>query len=741
MNSQSDISGQDLEGRQVGAGTQSDLLWEHLKTVPAFRALLRSVEARFYQHIELPGPILDIGCGDGVFADLTFEQPVAVGVDPWWGPLKKAVRTHAYDLTAQGLGDSLPFASNSFASAFSNSVLEHIPEVQPVLYEIHRVLKPDGRFVATMPSHLYTTELGGAKFLERLRLNSMADLYRRSFNRIARHEHVDPPEIWAARFADAGFAVEQWQYYFSTKALRALEIGHLQGIPSAVLHALTGHWILAPWESNLKITERWVRPFYEEEPPHPGTMILFVLRKLEDRPAAVHLPNPKPIPVLQDKGILPVSPVIGTAAAEAGSARMSSYGVPPVSETDLNRSSDRSLSLSSLFQSIRNAPKKRWLIVIGILLSFLGYQQANLSSSAGRDSLSLFLWGLSILTALFAFYDGRPSDQLKPLAVPRRPWEIPAVLLLLAISLAFRTVDLTSHPFILSGTEASIGLDAVAVAQGGINNPFSTAWLTNPTMPLYLHAIPVSILGSTILAVRLLSPFIGAATVLAVYWLGRRLFGPGVGLLATVFMTGSHVHIHYSRLGMTNIWDPLVVTLAVGLIYTAWQRRSRNQWLAAGVLIGLNAYFYTSSHLFPLILLGIFVYLLFDWRELWLQRSHIFAAALVALTTALPQILYYMGNPAIFMDRVNALGIVQSGWYLLESEAAGISPAAVIVRQLLTGLLSFQISPDNSPAYMSSGSAFGFWASLLMLVGVLLALWRSKQFRFALLIIWMAAAL
>ena len=45
--------------------TQDDLLWQHLKTLPAFRALLRAVEARFYQQLDFPGPVLDIGCGDG----------------------------------------------------------------------------------------------------------------------------------------------------------------------------------------------------------------------------------------------------------------------------------------------------------------------------------------------------------------------------------------------------------------------------------------------------------------------------------------------------------------------------------------------------------------------------------------------------------------------------------------------------------------------------------------------------
>ena len=276
-----------------------DLLWQQLKSLPAFRALLRAVEARFYPLIPLPEPTLDVGCGDGHFAAMTFPgRTLAAGIDPWWGPLHKAIQSGKYGLPIQALGDRLPFADGAFASAFSNSVLEHIPDLPPVLAEVNRVLRPGARFVITTPSHLFTEYLGGAAFFERLRLGGMAQRYRRLFNTISRHAHTDAPETWAARLAGAGFAIERWQYYFSRGALRALEIGHAQGLPSAALHALTGHWIVAPWESSLAPTERWVRPFYEEEAAQDGgAYLLFIVRKQASGPIAAELPPPRPLPV------------------------------------------------------------------------------------------------------------------------------------------------------------------------------------------------------------------------------------------------------------------------------------------------------------------------------------------------------------------------------------------------------------------------------------------------------------
>src|SRR6185295_3497351 len=112
--------------------TTDDLLWRNLKELPAFRGLLRAVEARFYQDIELPEPVLDLGCGDAHFASIAFDRPLAAGVDPWTPPLREArrLRRSAYQLLVQAEGGRLPFAAGHFASAVSNSVLEHIPVLE-----------------------------------------------------------------------------------------------------------------------------------------------------------------------------------------------------------------------------------------------------------------------------------------------------------------------------------------------------------------------------------------------------------------------------------------------------------------------------------------------------------------------------------------------------------------------------------------------------------------------------------
>ena len=246
-----------------------DFLWLHLRDLPAFRALLRAVEARFYQDLlPLAEPVLDVGCGDGHFASVAFPRPLAAGIDPAAGVLREAWQRGAYHLLAQSLGNALPYPDGHFATVVSNSVLEHIPAVEPVLAEIARVLQPGGRFLFCVPGDHFAELLFFPQLLRGLRLEGLARAYERYFNRISRHHHCDGPAVWQARLEEVGLRLTDSFYYFSARANHALDLGHYVGAPSLVAKKLLGRWILVPTRWNLALTERWLRPRYEE--PLPG---------------------------------------------------------------------------------------------------------------------------------------------------------------------------------------------------------------------------------------------------------------------------------------------------------------------------------------------------------------------------------------------------------------------------------------------------------------------------------------
>ncbi len=259
--------------------SERDFLYLHVRDLPFFRGLLRAVESSYYQELDLPAPLLDVGCGDGHFAQLTFDRPLDVGLDPWHGPIHEARTRGVYRLLTEADGGHMPYPDAYFASAISNSVLEHIPHVEAVLAETARVLRPGAPFVFCVPNHQFEANLSLARALDALGLKSLARAYRAFFQRISRHHHCDDPAVWTARLEAAGFTVERWWHYFPPASLAVLEWGHYFGLPSLVWKKLTGRWNLTAARWNFAPLLAFLRPFADPRPVEDGAYTFYIARR------------------------------------------------------------------------------------------------------------------------------------------------------------------------------------------------------------------------------------------------------------------------------------------------------------------------------------------------------------------------------------------------------------------------------------------------------------------------------
>jgi SAM-dependent methyltransferase len=258
---------------------KKDFLWLNLRELPYFRATLRSVEGRLMSQVDLPQPILDVGCGDGHFASVTYDHPVDIGIDPSIRPLREASRRSAYRLLVQANGVGLPFETASFASAISNSVLEHIPPLDAVLAEVGRVLRQGAPFAFTVPNPGYRSELSLPRVLRRIGLRGVAQGYEDWFMWMSRTKNLLNEQEWKEKLATAGFVIERTLRYFSPSALHALEWGHYFGAPCFVPRLTTGRWIFVPQKWNMALTDRVVRKYYVEEAPQVGTYSFYLARR------------------------------------------------------------------------------------------------------------------------------------------------------------------------------------------------------------------------------------------------------------------------------------------------------------------------------------------------------------------------------------------------------------------------------------------------------------------------------
>jgi SAM-dependent methyltransferase len=178
-------------------------------------ALWRAIELRVASEERYERPMLDFGCGDGLVARALFGPggTVDVGFDPWLAQLRRAHHSDAYRHLQSAEGERLPYGSGSFATVFSNSVLEHIPDPEPDLREIGRVLQEGGKFIFTVPSDRFRVLLDG--YARRLDAGDPegAEAYANRVDARLAHYHYHTPEEWRQLLAAGGMSLERSRYY------------------------------------------------------------------------------------------------------------------------------------------------------------------------------------------------------------------------------------------------------------------------------------------------------------------------------------------------------------------------------------------------------------------------------------------------------------------------------------------------------------------------------------------------
>jgi SAM-dependent methyltransferase len=91
---------------------------------------------------ELHGRVLDVGCGDKPYASWLSSADEHVGIDVTAGPqVDVVIDPH----------EPWPLADGSFDAALCLQVIEHASDVDNLLSQTERVLRPGGRLVVTVP--------------------------------------------------------------------------------------------------------------------------------------------------------------------------------------------------------------------------------------------------------------------------------------------------------------------------------------------------------------------------------------------------------------------------------------------------------------------------------------------------------------------------------------------------------------------------------------------------------------
>ncbi len=263
---------------------RENILLEYISMAPLPLAFERSVEGEIFAGLRFERPILDLGCGEGLFAKLVFAEPIETGIDPNPRELAKARAYGSHAQLIQCSGNDIPMSDASYKTIFSNSVLEHIPEIEPVLAEVHRLLATGGRFYLTVPSDNFAHFTLGYQILTSLGLDQLANRYQSWFNSFWRHYHFYSIEQWKNLAGKSGFEIIK-AYRYDSKSLCLLNDCLVPlSIFGFIMKKLINQWTLVPRFRRIAFYPVfWLaRPFITQSTQdEKGGLIFMMLSKAE----------------------------------------------------------------------------------------------------------------------------------------------------------------------------------------------------------------------------------------------------------------------------------------------------------------------------------------------------------------------------------------------------------------------------------------------------------------------------
>ncbi len=198
------------------------------------------------RHHACPGPILDVGCGDGLFARMAFDAEEVWGIDIDAKEGRWAAASAAYSQVILGDVTRARLPRAFFSTCVANCSLEHVPRIDLALSNIATSLKPGGKAYLFVPAKDWARKLSSYRLLESLGQADLADFLRSSIDSFFKHHHLYDEAGWREIVAASGMNVDAIEPVGSTASTVAFEALLLPSLAGWANKHLTTRWTNFP---------------------------------------------------------------------------------------------------------------------------------------------------------------------------------------------------------------------------------------------------------------------------------------------------------------------------------------------------------------------------------------------------------------------------------------------------------------------------------------------------------------
>lgn len=265
-------------------------------------------------------------------------------------------------------------------------------------------------------------------------------------------------------------------------------------------------------------------------------------------------------------------------------------------------------------------------------------------------ALGMTIWSLWTPAERMATWGERLRGFLREPSVRIQitPWTV-AVILAVALVVFFRFYRLAEVPGEMFSDHAEKLLDVADVLQGDthIFFPRNTG---REAIQFYLTAAVAMIFGTglSFMSLKIGTALAGLFTLPFIYLLGKEIGNRWTGLAAFVLAGMAYWPNVISRVGLRFPLYPLFVAPAMYFLVRGLRHRRRNDFILAGLFLGLGLHGYSPIRLLPVVIVvGVGLYMLHRqsvnnrWPAVWA----LVALALVSLIVFLPLLRYILEDP------------------------------------------------------------------------------------------------
>ena len=302
-----------------------------------------------------------------------------------------------------------------------------------------------------------------------------------------------------------------------------------------------------------------------------------------------------------------------------------------------------------------------WALLVGVLFAFAAFISFG---SEVFSPVNLTLWLISLAAFFWSFWQRSDThswfDKLRRFFTTSA-WSFQLTrwtLVLLAVTLlviCFRVYQIGQIPSEMISDHAEKLLDVNDVLTGrySIFFPRNTG---REAFQFYLTAAIILLFktGISFISLKIGTVLAGLLTLPYIYFLGKDLANRRAGLFALIFAGIAYWPNVISRFGLRFPLYPLFVAPTFYYLLRGLRRRSRNDFILAGLFLGIGLHGYSPIRVLPVVVVVAVVIYLLHSQSRGARKEAIIGlllVALISLVVFLPLLRYAIDNPEMFNYR------------------------------------------------------------------------------------------